>query len=212
MRLLSLFFWAMTLGLPALAQPAAPKGWLLGFRAGANWMQLRKQDINLALENSSVPGFQLGVVACHSLAPRWTLQPGLHFVRRGGTTRLGTIELRGGISYLELPVGLAWRVAQLRPAKLGQRAGLWLGAAPYAAVALGGYYSANGNRTAIEFGNAGTLKRWDVGLKLGPQLRHGQWEFQAGYDFSLRDVSNVPGQMARNRGVYGSLTIYLGRI
>ncbi|MCU0450667.1 MAG: PorT family protein [Bernardetiaceae bacterium] len=204
----------MALWLPRLAQAQEPptQGWLIGFRAGANLMQLREQDTNLALENSSVPGFQLGVVARCSLAPRWVFQPGLHFVRRGGTTRLGTIELRGGISYLELPLGLAYRVARLWPTGPNQRAGLWLGAAPYAAVALGGFYSANGNRTAIEFGSAGTLQRWDVGLKLGLQIHHGKWELQSGYDWGLLDVSNVPGRVARNRGVYGSLALYLGRI
>jgi hypothetical protein len=183
-----------------------PAKWRLGVRAGLNLMQLREESVGVALENSSVPGGQVGALVTARLGERWWVQPGLSLVRRGGRTKLAGNELRGGINYLDLPVALGYQLARPWPAKNG---GLWLAVGPYFSLALGGNLRVNGTIVPLEFGELGTFKRLDAGGKLGLHLQRGRWELQGGYDLGLVNVSNVPGTVTRNRGVYGSLVFYV---
>jgi Outer membrane protein beta-barrel domain len=190
----------------SVAPSPTPAKWRLGLRAGLNLMQLRDESVGVDLENSSVPGGQVGALVCVRLGGRWWAQPGASLVWRGGRTTLAGIELRGGISYLDLPVAVGYRLARLWPAQNG---GLWLAAAPYLSVALGGTLWVNGVASTLTFGELGTFKRLDAGGKLGLHLQRGRWELQAGYDLGLVNVSNVPGTVTRSRGVFGSLVFYV---
>jgi hypothetical protein len=175
-------------------------------RAGLNLMQLRRESVGIALENSSVPGGQVGALVGVRLGERWWAQPGLSLVRRGGRTTVAGVELRGGLNYLDLPVAVGYRLARPWPAHHG---GLWLAVGPYLSLALGGNLRVNGVAVPLEFGELGTFKRLDAGGKLGLHLQQGRWELQGGYDLGLVNVSNVPGTVTRNRGLYGSLVFYV---
>ena len=157
-----------------------------GVRAGLNLQNLNGEDINGdKLKNKLTPGFHAGVEVGFPIAPDFYLQPGLLFSTKGATDLSGTQDLTARLSYIELPIHLAYK-PQLGTGKL------ILGFGPYVAYGITGKLTLDGDEEDIKFTN--DITESSDGLFFLRPLDAGADIF-FGYEFAFGFFAQVNAQL-----------------
>ena len=188
----------------AIAQKSS--GIRYGIKAGINFANISLSGSAVEDEDKdhlkSWTSFQIGGLVDIPVGTSFSIQPGLTLTGKGNKTEYedsgDEFKLRANILYLEIPVNAV--------IKFG---GLYLGAGPYASLALSG--KNKGEMTIagvtekvdddIEFGNSDDeLRRTDFGVNVlgGYQLSNGL-NFGANYGLGLNNLTDDDEYKAKNR-------------
>jgi hypothetical protein len=207
-----IFTIAMTLicGYSVAQTTAASNKVKIGLRAGVNLAKIALtgtefQD-NEKDDVKNITSFQFGAYADIPLSTSFSVQPSLILNGKGGEmqlseagTQLGpptiTGSVKSNIMYIEVPLNVLYKIN-----------GFYIGAGPYAAIALSGKYRSELTPTSsgqtesedrdMNFGsnNKDDFKRSDFGINLlaGYELKSG---IQVGinYGFGLSNIDPVKG-------------------
>ena len=192
----------------SVAQTTATSKVKIGLKAGVNLAKIAITGSEYQDDEKdnakNITSFQFGAYADVPLSTSFSIQPGIILNGKGGEvqlseagTQLGpptvTGSVKSNIMYIEVPVTAVYRVN-----------GFYLGAGPYAAVALSGKHkseltssgqTANEDRN-IEFGskNEDDFKRSDFGINLlgGYELKSGI-QLGINYGFGLSNLDPSEG-------------------
>lgn len=146
-------------------------------------------DVNMVTSEVH-PRFQGGIFIFYESSPRFFIQPGIFYSRKGGTIESG----KKAISYLEMPLVLSRQLLQY-PSLMGCREGLYLDVAPY---------------TAFRLGSSSIFSRTDFGVKLGLSTTLGSFVLATGYAHGFQNI-RPNGSEVFNRCVYLQTSLVLGR-
>lgn len=144
------------------------------------------------------------------------LQPGLIYVRRGGSKTVQNvaaivttqkIEQRSKLNYVEIPLELSYKIVEF------EKCNIRLSAEPYLGFALSGKFKSGDEETMIKIGEEngainGDLRDKNYGVRVGASLQFGMFEPYAGYDIGLGDVIYGPS-VAYSNGLYFGLALHL---
>lgn len=127
------------------------------------------------------PGFHVGVTGEVGFMPLISVKSGLMFVNKGYNGPKGS-EYTAGLSYLQVPVHIAYKMPLLPAVKLQLYGG------PYAAFGITGNIKSDGEKVA-SFSKEGGAKRFDMGLGAGADVIFGKITAGIGIDFGLTPLS-----------------------
>lgn len=118
-----------------------------GIRGGINFQNMNgKDEEGDKLENHLKLGFHIGANVEFPIADEFYLQPGLLFTTKGATDFFGINDLKGTLSYIELPIHFLFK-PQLGTGRL------IIGLGPYLAYAVKGKMKLDNDEEDIEFTN-----------------------------------------------------------
>ena len=202
----------------SVAQIAPASKVKFGLKAGVNFSKIaitgqemedyRKDDAR------NITSFQFGAYADVPLSTTFSIQPGIILNGKGGetqlseaNTQLGSSSITGTIKadmmYIEVPINAVYKINSF-----------YIGAGPYAAVALSGKYKSQltsissdfmeNEERDIKFGNNNEddFKRADFGINLlaGYELKNG-FNIGINYGFGLSNLDSSGGSYGNKNRV-----------
>ena len=153
---------------------------ILGVRAGLNLSSYSISESGVSLSTDSRASFHVAVVDQILLCNRlpFYLETGLAFSSRGGKVSGGSFRP----SYLQIPVLVNYHFNIKNIVTIQPFAGLYYG------FGIGGKMKAGGEKADI-FGDEGTLKRSDLGVRLGAGVVWNRIYFGLGYDIGCLNLA-----------------------
>ena len=171
--------------------------WQPGLQLGINRQHASPYESGF---NTFRTGFNIGLFFERNTR-HFVIRPAINFIAKGAINSASGQSLR--LNYFEIPVKLGVNIF-MKPCPIR------LNLIPYAAYAAGGNRTGGGDD--FKFGNkAGEINRFDYGIKTGISAKLGSFEFLAGYDFGLNDISNGAPHKIFNRGFYFEASVNLGQ-
>lgn len=140
-------------------------------------------------------GYELGF-SFERAGKHFAVAPGLAFISKGGKNK--EITLRQ--NYAELPVKLTWIYCN-------KNNGWWRGlsVAPYGSLRIGDKLK---NKSALS-DEVFRTQRFDYGLRFATNLRYSSFDFEAGYQLGLQNISDHPGGKMYHRGFFLNVALCL---
>lgn len=164
-----------------------------GLKAGVNLAKLNYSASNLTINSDNLTSFHVTGYADAPIAPNFSFQPGLSLQGKGAAFKANEESIfdfdedaKVNLMYLELPLNFVYYIPT------GASGSVFVGAGPYAGVALSGKAKAGSVSEDIEFGSEdGQMKRFDAGANflLGYRLTNG-FLLNAGYGLGLLNTIN----------------------
>jgi hypothetical protein len=174
----------------------------LGIKGGANFAQLHTSfsDSSPSSATGYITTFSAGVFADIKF-DNISIQPGLNFTGRGGSSTRVDSVVKPKLFYLQLPINVVYNV-DIEPGIL------YFGGGPYVAYGLSAKIKVT-DSLGSQTSNAGfgtgiyKYKTIDAGANIvaGIKLDNGLL-FSLNYDYGLANISNIPGIKTTNR-VFG---------
>lgn len=170
-----------------------------GLRGGATFSNISGDDYKGGDMKTGVnAGMALGF-PLSSYMPLY-LETGAYYVEKG-EKNLKHTSIKSNLDYVEMPFVFKYQHyfdghASIQP---------YFGA--YAAVGVGGKTRDVNSKTSLNsFGDNGSFKRWDAGLKFGLGLSYDLFYAEVNYDWGLANISKIPYEEAKNN----ALTVNVG--
>ena len=190
------------MALLALVKVSMAQDVKIGIKAGVNLPRFETTAQGITTRSESTVNYQFGGFADLGFG-NFSLQPGLTLSGKGGKMGGQDYTLERNLMYLEVPVNAIYNIP-VGTAKI------FLGAGPYAAVALSGEDKIKDNATTeavaaqksdVLFGNAvNEVRRSDFGVNFGGGLRLGNGvNLAANYGLGLSNLSNETDVDTKNR-------------
>jgi hypothetical protein len=174
-----------------------------GISGGVNFAKIAVslEGTSLSASTGSLTTFSAGVFADAPVSTNFSIQPGLYYTGKGGSTTVDNETQKAKLYYLQLPVNVVYNV----PVTAGK---VFFGVGPYAAYGLSGTQEATGIASRdVKFGSDvdSDIKRTDFGATglVGFNFKNGLL-FKANYDLGLSNTTpnNEMGIKSKNR-VFG---------
>jgi thioredoxin-related protein len=155
-------------------------------------------------------GFSIGLMVDYENEIKsFSFQFGPVFKTTGGKNdRNNLIRL----SFVEIPLSLNFTILKVKSFFCPEYEPLRISFIPYTSFGIGGSIKTDGVYSKVSFGNGiQNLSRLDYGIKAGLSLSMGSFEWKAGYQFGLANLSNNREEEIRLRVMYFSLLTIFGK-
>lgn len=183
---------ALTIGVGQVN--AQEKPITLGVKAGVN-LSTFGGDMK---DTKSTFKYQAGITADIKLTQNFYVLTGLEFQTKGAKYQpKSEADVKYDPMYLQLPAHLGYKIQLLPGIKFVANVG------PYVAYGIGGKAKGGGNSEKI-FGD-NKFNRLDYGVSGGIGFEFGKICVNGGYDFGLKDVSDMKSFDIKNRNAYLTL-------
>lgn len=141
-------------------------------------------------------GYEVGFSMAYD-SRHFSVAPGLSFISKGGKNK--NITLRQ--NYFELPVKLSWIYQN-------SYNGWWkaIHVSPYGAIKVGEKLKTGNEDLSRDMFNT---KRFDYGLRFSTSLRFNSFDFEAGYQLGLYNISKYQQGKMYNRGFFLNVSLCL---
>jgi hypothetical protein len=177
-----------------------------GVQAGLN---LSNVSWTGADDASSKIGFNIGVTADYGLADALYLQPALLYTVKGASDVAGD-DVSASLSYLELPINLAYKIPVTEGCTVVLKAG------PYLAYGLSAKLSGEEGGVSAEIDlykenediwgtDDAPLKKLDYGIGIGAGIEFGQIVAGLSYEMGLANLANYDGGKIKNQNAFLSV-------
>lgn len=174
----------------------------IGVKAGLNLSDAKYEIFGTGISTSSLVGFHAGLICETALSESVYLNAAALYSMKGATISLLGAEADFPISYVEIPVNIAYKY-DLGGAKLFAQVG------PYAGIGISAKVKGAGGEETIDFGSAiDELKRFDFGANFGAGVEIMKVQLGVSYGLGLVNISNDPDESIKNGGLSFSVVLY----
>jgi opacity protein-like surface antigen len=160
-----------------------------GITAGANQSKLDLKTGGNTFSSKALTGFQIGAYADIAFSENWSLVPELLYIQKGGKNEVLGNTLKFELSYLEVPVNVAYKLDLGGGSKL-----LFFGGA-YLAYEL----DAKAKEGGVSVDYDEYTEDFDYGLNLGVGYQYKRLSVKLQYSMGLADISKYDGLKIKNK-------------
>lgn len=189
-----------------------------GIKAGVNFSQISASVQNITASSNNLTGFHVGGVIDFGVSKSFSIQPGILYTTKGGSSTDVTSDGTGSganaskitLNYLEIPVNFLYHA----PAGKGS---VFIGGGPYVGIGLSGSAplvdqngQSTGQKQSIHFGSTvDDIANPDYGINLlGGYKFENNLTLSVGYGIGLANLSNEDIGKIHNRSLNFSIGFF----